>query len=531
MNKSDYHKTRNPCSLMSPHIVMLPLRITNKYSTFFIRLAINNEVRCPYERLHLWKSKMAKKKLMKHPRVSTEFRDILPPLSQSEFKALEADILEKGILQPILTWNNVCIDGMHRLKIAKKYKLKYSVKVLKFNSKEEAKVWIFEHQVGRRNQTTFGKVMAGLQFEEFYSRQAKENQRLTPGRGNRSPKVGKPINTTRLIAEKVGVAHSYISDVKFILQHGSKTLIQKCKEGDISIRNAYFRCQDERRFKGRKKAIGEEQRFTNPKAGKYINEIIKGDCLKVMPKMIQDGLKGKIQCIITSPPYNHNKQYGKNHDDNLPYAQYMEWLGEVIAMSSELLCKGGRLIMVIASVGNRQDDDGDSYYHPLYVDLITKVRNLNCGLKLRESIIWDKGDGGSRNTLFGSYLSPSSMFIRTNHEYVVVWSKDQWALPNKSDSEIDITKEEFKRWTQSSVWTINPNTPRSANHPAPFNEKLVERLIKLYTFKGKDTIIMDMFCGSGTTTTVCNRLGRSWIGIDQNGSYCRYAKKRTLGEM
>ena len=474
---------------------------------------------------------MAKKKVQKHPRVSKEFRDILPPLAESEFQALEQDVLKRGILQPVLVWSGICIDGMHRLKLAKKHKLKYQIKELHFDTKAEAKAWVFEHQISRRNQSTFTKIVSGLRFEDYYHKQAKENQRKSPGRGKKgSPTVGKPIDTVRMIAQKIGVAHSYVSDVKFILHHGTPSIIDKCHRAEISIRNAYYRCQDERRFRGRKKANQKEAYYRNPKEGKYINQIIKGDCLKIMPKMIRDGLKGKIQCILCSPPYNQGKIYGKKHDDDLPYGEYLNWLGEVVVLSSKLLCKGGRLIWVVPSVGNKQEGDGDSYRHPFFADLIYKVRNLNCCLRLRESIVWDKGNGGSRNTLFGSYLSPSNMYIRTNHEYIIVWSKDQWDLPDTKKAEIDLTKEEFNQWTQSSVWTINPNTPRDSNHPAVFTEKIAERLIKLYTHRSKDTIILDPFVGSGTTTAVASRLGRSWIGIDLNGSYCRYAKKRALSQ-
>lgn len=39
-------------------------------------------------------------------------------------------------------------------------------------------------------------------------------------------------------------------------------------------------------------------------------------------------------------------------------------------------------------------------------------------------------------------------------------------------------------------------------------------------------VVLDPFCGSGTTCVVAKRLGRNWVGIDINPNYCRMARKR-----
>ena len=55
-------------------------------------------------------------------------------------------------------------------------------------------------------------------------------------------------------------------------------------------------------------------------------------------------------------------------------------------------------------------------------------------------------------------------------------------------------------------------------HPAMFPEQLVERVLKLFSYK--DDIILDPFNGAGTTTTVACKLGRNYIGIDISEEYC-----------
>lgn len=57
-----------------------------------------------------------------------------------------------------------------------------------------------------------------------------------------------------------------------------------------------------------------------------------------------------------------------------------------------------------------------------------------------------------------------------------------------------------------------------------FPEKLAERVIKLFSFKGD--IVLDPFNGVGTTTAVAQKLGRKYIGIDISQEYCDAANKR-----
>ena len=121
-------------------------------------------------------------------------------------------------------------------------------------------------------------------------------------------------------------------------------------------------------------------------------------------------------------------------------------------------------------------------------------------------------------------MSPSSPVMRSDHEFVVVWCKEQWNLPNINGQEPDITRKEFLNWTYS-VWTIAQNNDKKINHPAIYPQELVKRLIKMYSYPGD--IIMDNFNGSGTSTAVAKSLGRRWVGIEQNSTYCKWARERT----
>lgn len=95
--------------------------------------------------------------------------------------------------------------------------------------------------------------------------------------------------------------------------------------------------------------------------------------------------------------------------------------------------------------------------------------------------------------------------------------------PGKRE-DADITAEEFKNWT-SACWTIPPeHRMKRFGHPAVFPEKLVERLLKLFSYRGD--VILDPFNGVGTTTLVARQFGRVYLGIDLSEKYCQTALQR-----
>ena len=56
----------------------------------------------------------------------------------------------------------------------------------------------------------------------------------------------------------------------------------------------------------------------------------------------------------------------------------------------------------------------------------------------------------------------------------------------------------------------------------------MEALIKLTTQKNQ--IVLDPFCGSGSTLVAARRLGRNYIGIEISEKFCEIARRRVLDE-
>ena len=75
----------------------------------------------------------------------------------------------------------------------------------------------------------------------------------------------------------------------------------------------------------------------------------------------------------------------------------------------------------------------------------------------------------------------------------------------------------------TSIWRFPPE--RANSHPAPFPIALPTRVIYSILDDNKGLVI-DPYCGSGTTLVAAKLLGHNFIGIDISLEYVDYAKKR-----
>lgn len=66
--------------------------------------------------------------------------------------------------------------------------------------------------------------------------------------------------------------------------------------------------------------------------------------------------------------------------------------------------------------------------------------------------------------------------------------------------------------------------PLKKLHPCPKPIEEMAFLIEALTKPGQ--IILDCFCGLGTTLVAAQQLGRRWIGCDKSRTYCQIAMKR-----
>jgi modification methylase len=217
-----------------------------------------------------------------------------------------------------------------------------------------------------------------------------------------------------------------------------------------------------------------------------------------------------VDLAFTSPPYN----VGKDYDENLSMYEYSHLIERVGVEVFRVLRPGGRYVINVANLGRNP-----------YLSMTTRFHNIHVpiGFTPMGEIIWQKGKGANGSCAWGSWLSAKAPRLRDLHEYLLVFSKYSTSRPDKGVS--DITREEFMRDTLS-VWEVRPESAKKIGHPAPFPLELARRVIKLYSYVGD--VVLDPFCGSGTTCVTAKQFSRRYVGIDNNQEYCQLAERRLV---
>jgi adenine-specific DNA-methyltransferase len=77
------------------------------------------------------------------------------------------------------------------------------------------------------------------------------------------------------------------------------------------------------------------------------------------------------------------------------------------------------------------------------------------------------------------------------------------------------------------IYQINPMAKERLDYPTQKPEALLERIIKASSNEGD--LVLDCFCGSGTTAAVAEKLGRRWIACDLSRFAIHTTRKRLLG--
>lgn len=221
-----------------------------------------------------------------------------------------------------------------------------------------------------------------------------------------------------------------------------------------------------------------------------------------------------VHLMVTSPPYN----VGKEYDKDLSLEEYYSLLKNVFKETSRVLVPGGRVAINIANIGRKP-------YIPLHSGIIKIMDEL--GFLMRGEVIWDKGSSAGGSCAWGSWQSASNPTLRDSHEYILIFSKEDFQrkkYPSKKDT---ISRDEFLELTKS-IWRFNTESAKKVNHPAPFPVELPRRLIQLYTFEGD--IILDPFMGSGSTAIAALNSNRYFVGYDNCQEYVDIANNRIAKE-
>jgi DNA modification methylase len=284
-----------------------------------------------------------------------------------------------------------------------------------------------------------------------------------------------------------------------------------------------------RRIGSRAMTAAERQRRRRARASAVppINQILAGHAAEVMASWPSKS----INHIITSPPYWIAARYSLPN----PWRSYAHFLADMLRVWIEcarVLRPNGKLCIVAPLLPLKHEEARRigirQHTRPLF-DVAGDIgRGIVEGTDLLryETFVWQKQTSGTDDKpMFGAYPFAGNSYANNTIEFINVFVK-----PGKPPKFPDAAKEATRRshpehlnLTQQS-WFMMPAEIARKGHPAPFPEVLPARLLRLFAFPNE--IIVDPFCGTGTTIAIAKRMGLRFIGIDINPEYVAEAARR-----
>jgi protein gp37 len=177
-----------------------------------------------------------------------ELKSYLPMMEESLFEQLGKDIKKNGLNDPILFFktpdgDNLVIEGHTRLEACIKQKIKIiPTKEIKadFQSLDDIKFWMVQHQLQRRNLSVLEKVKLSFTHKEIIEKKAKENQ----SKAGKKSKVNVPLDTNDEIARIAGVSRATVVRYGSIVDRANDNVKNQLDNGSLSIFSAYNLIKD-----------------------------------------------------------------------------------------------------------------------------------------------------------------------------------------------------------------------------------------------------------------------------------------------
>jgi adenine-specific DNA-methyltransferase len=244
-------------------------------------------------------------------------------------------------------------------------------------------------------------------------------------------------------------------------------------------------------------------------------KIIIGDCRKELKN-----IKSKsISTIVTSPPYNINKNYGK-YKDNVNFEEWEKLIDQVFKQAKRVLKDNGSFFLNVSPVPNKKTKE------IIPLDAICYQIGKKNNFYLRNSIIWHFNNmQNCTNRLSGRWES-ILWFVKDINNYIFNLKKIKIPYITKNDKRLNPNggRNPTDVWYFNRVNNMTKIKLGIETVPTMYPIPMIERIIKMST--NENDQILDPFVGSGTTLIACANLKRRGIGIDIDKKYRKIIEKR-----
>lgn len=269
-----------------------------------------------------------------------------------------------------------------------------------------------------------------------------------------------------------------------------------------------------------------------------LNQAMKGDCLTELAKL--DSASADL--IYLDPPFFTNKQHSaitRDRSQKFSFGDFWNGLEEYATFMEERLKQMHRILKSTGSIFVHCDTNANFLLRALLDEIFGADQ-------FRSEIIWTyrrwsnsaKGLMPAHQTILFYSKTASYKFNKVYGDYSETTNIDQ-ILQLRSRDEYGVSKYatdsngnivfggEKKGVPLSDVWEIpflNPKAKERTGYPTQKPVLLLERIIEIAS--DPNDVVVDPFCGSGTTLVAASILGRQYLGIDSSLEAVELSRKR-----
>lgn len=421
--------------------------------------------------------------------IDNEFKGLIPPLTDEEYKGLEESILKDGCRDALVLWGEILVDGHNRYEICTRHNIPFKTVQKEFTSRDEVMLWMIDNQLARRNINKYARTTLESVSDEIKTLQkTRKEKSLENLKQNRVCEITKSdkekADTTKEIAKRANVGEQTASRVMTINKKIDKAIAEnkqiagqepeqlkkKLMDGDVSINKAY-------------NAIKlEEKKETIKQAEQKIAEQATNDTKPILRICDSIGYKPteKYDLLLTDPPYSTDVDDIEKFVGN--------WLYNAL---------------------NNVKDTGFAYiFIGAYPDELRAYLNAKIPqhMKLSQQLIWTY-----KNTLGNN---PKDRY-KQNYQSCLFYRGT-----NAPDLDCPLTAEQW------AVQEVNAPDGRQGDRYHSWQKpiEIAERFIRHSTKQG-DTIF-DPFACTGTFLLAAAKLGRKAYGFEISPDNAKIAFER-----
>ena len=258
------------------------------------------------------------------------------------------------------------------------------------------------------------------------------------------------------------------------------------------------------------------------------NTIYCGDCIK----MLKDIPDNSVDLTYVDPPFNSNRNYETFWGDIQEKRAFEDRFGDAQAYIEYMRPRIVEIYRVLKPTGSfyYHCDWDASHYIKIMLDQIFNFNNFV------NEIIWCYTSGGKSKKHFARkhhtifFYSKSNKYTFNDDAIRIPYSKKTLANYKEglkgSSYTSDVKLNEAGK-VPEDYWDIaiaSKSTIEYKGYPTQKPLELLDRIVKASSNKGD--IVLDAFCGCGTTLVSAQKTGRKWIGIDISPTACRVMADR-----